>query len=512
MNRIVVIILFSVFFQIQLCAQVGVSGLLKNHPNKVLYAFKTADELSGKRVLVDKVSIDDEGKFKLLLKDVTETTRFFLIIGNAEGVFYAQPNTNYTISYFPNASEGDFQRIDRTPVVIEFANLEAADANRLVPSFNKDLYAFLDEHFYDFAIDKYRGSEAYRKKSSGRRGNDLGSGASADSIANGNSSDSVKFINWVEKFRSDMLDKYADGLKNPFFAHFMRYSIAELELMSGVSPKVLYEEYFMSQKVLLNNPAYMKFFNAFYDHCLENRKSTIQMSIQKAINADTDPFKVVEILQNDSAFQSKIIGELAVLKGLKDLYNNKQFSRGAVRKSMEVMSERSNNLEYRAIASNIIWMFTKGKTGHTIQDFTVFTSKLDRWRFDENVGQFTYFFFFADWCTGCKKEMLLLNKLQEKYKGDVRFVAINMDEDIAALKKYMQENREMDFTFLFAGNNPEIREIFNLKSLPFALMVDAEGKVMFDYTRLPSEGLNLDLDKLQSMLRSKPGGNTWKDK
>jgi hypothetical protein len=108
--------------------------------------------------------------------------------------------------------------------------------------------------------------------------------------------------------------------------------------------------------------------------------------------------------------------------------------------------------------------------------------------------------------------MLLLNKLQEKYKGDIRFIAINMDQDIAALKNYIQENRDQDFTFLFAGNNPEIREIFNLKSLPFALMVDAEGNVMYDYTRLPSEGLNLDLDKLQAMMRSKPGGNTWKDK
>ncbi|MFN6380204.1 MAG: TlpA family protein disulfide reductase [Flavobacteriales bacterium] len=512
MNKIVFVVLLSFLAPFQLLAQVGVSGLLKNHPNKNIYAFKTSDELSGKRILVDKVSTDNEGKFKMTLNGINETTRFFLVIGNAEGVFYAQPNSSYTISYFPNASESDFQKIDRSLVVLQFSNLAEDDSNNLIPAFNKDLYAFLDEHFYDFAIDKYRGSEAYRKKSTTRRGNDLGSNSSQEDSKIGGAADSVKFINWVEKFREEMLAKYAFGLKNPYFANFMRYSIAELELMSGISSKVLYEEYLMSQKVLLNNPAYMKFFNAFYDHCLENRKNITQMAIQKAINADTDPFKVVEILQKDSAFQSIAVGELAVLKGLKDLYNNKQFSRGAVRKSMEMMAERANTIEYRAIAADVIWMFTKGKTGHTVPDFTVFTPKLDRWRFDENVGQFTYFFFFADWCTGCKKEMLLLNKLQEKYKGDIRFVAINMDEDIADLKRYIQENRDQNFTFLFAGNNPEIREIFNLKSLPFALMVDAEGKVMYDYTRLPSEGLNLDLDKLQAMLRSKPGGNTWKDK
>jgi thiol-disulfide isomerase/thioredoxin len=512
MNRIFFAFLSLIALPLSTIAQVGISGQLKNYPNNFLYVFKVNDDLSGRRTLVDKTSIDAEGKFKLQLKEVNETTRFFLMIGNAEGVFYAQPNTNYTISYFPNASEGDFQRLDRTPVVLQFSNLAEDDANNLIPSFNKDLYAFLDEHFYDFAVDKYRGSEAYRKKSSGKRGNDLGSMPSDDKTVEAATNDSLKFINWVEKFRTDMLDKYQAGLKNPFFSSYLRYTIAELELMSGVPSKILYEEYLMSQKVLLNNPAYMKFFNAYYDHCLENRKSTVQMAIQKAINADTDPFKAIDILQNDSAFQSAIIGELAVLKGLKDLYNNKQFSRGAVRKSMEMFADRANTIAYRTIASDIIWTFTKGKTGHSVSDFTVLTPKMDRWRFDENVGQFTYFFFFADWCTGCKKEMLLLDKLQEKYKGDIRFIAINMDEDIAALKKYMQENREMDFTFLFAGNNPEIREIFNLKSLPFALMVDTEGKVMYDYTRLPSEGLNLDLDKLQAMMRSKPGGNTWKDK
>lgn len=508
------LLVFFVFLSLPLCysAQVGISGLLKNYPNNFLYVFKVNDDLSGRRTLVEKTSIDSEGKFKLQINNISETTRFFLMIGNAEGVFYAQPNTNYTISYFPNASEGDFQRLDRTPVVLQFSNLADDDANNLIPSFNQDLYAFLEEHFYDFAVDKYRGSEAYRKKSSGKRGNDLGSMPSDEKTGEVATSDSLKFINWVEKFRTEMLDKYESGLKNPYFAHYLRFSIAELELMSGVPAKILYEEYLMSQKVLLNNPAYMKFFNAYYDHCLENRKSTVQMAIQKAINADTDPFKAIQILEKDSAFQSAAIGELAVLKGLKDLYNNKQFSRGAVRKSMEMFADRANTIAYRTIATDMIWMFTKGKTGHVVPDFTVLTPKLDRWQFNENVGQFTYFFFFADWCTGCKKEMLLLNKLQEKYKGDIRFIAINMDEDIAALKNYIQENRDQDFTFLFAGNNPEIREIFNLKSLPFALMVDAEGKVMYDYTRLPSEGLNLDLDKLQAMMRSKPGGNTWKDK
>jgi hypothetical protein len=34
---------------------------------------------------------------------------------------------------------------------------------------------------------------------------------------------------------------------------------------------------------------------------------------------------------------------------------------------------------------------------------------------------------------------------------------------------------------------------------------------MFDYTRKPSEGIQIDFDKIVTLLRQPKGGKTWKD-
>jgi hypothetical protein len=72
-----------------------------------------------------------------------------------------------------------------------------------------------------------------------------------------------------------MVDKYEVGFTNVYFSNYYRYTIAELELMAGVSSKTLYQEYLMSQPVLVRHPAYMKFFTAYYDRCLEGRKRVV---------------------------------------------------------------------------------------------------------------------------------------------------------------------------------------------------------------------------------------------
>jgi len=158
---------FLFFAALLLCAfnafsQVNVSGSLKNHADKTLHVYANLDELSQQRELIGTAHLNDEGSFKVTLNE-TKTRRVYLVIGNLEAVFYPEPNRNYILEYFPSATEADFVRFDRTAVDVRFHNLASDDINVLIPNFNKDLYSFLDEHFYDFAIDKYTGSEAVKK-------------------------------------------------------------------------------------------------------------------------------------------------------------------------------------------------------------------------------------------------------------------------------------------------------------------------------------------------------------
>lgn len=502
--------IFSLFTLLPALAQSTLSGSLKNHVDKNIYVFTYADELSQKRVLIGKTTIGAEGKFKMELPNSSKTVRYFVLIGNAEGILYAEPNKAYVIQYFPDANQSGFQRFDRNTVVIEYADLNAEDCNVLIPAFNKDLFAFLDEHFYDFAVEKYRGSEAYRKRVSTTRGNDLS--ARKDSASTNASEDSVSFTNWVEQFRLKMVDKYEHGFKNHFFNTHFRYSIAELEMMSGVTRKALYEEYLMSQEVQINHPSYMKFFMAFYDHCLENKKPLIQEQVIKYVNADRDPQQLYDLLLRDSLFFSPTVGQLALLVGLQDIYGNKTYVKGAIDVVLQRCQEMPCCNIYKTIARNLSDNFKAGKAGQKIEDFSIFTPKLDKWKLSEEQKGYCYFFFFTDWNASCKKELQMMQKLHEKYKSDISFYAISMDDHVDDLKRFMQSNREMDFTFLFAGNNPEIKESLMVRSIPHAIMIDPNSNLMYEYTRKPSEGIQTEFENISKKLRSPANDNSWKGK
>ena len=58
-----------------------------------------------------------------------------------------------------------------------------------------------------------------------------------------------------------------------------------------------------------------------------------------------------------------------------------------------------------------------------------------------------------------------------------------------------------------------MKEKFGLKSLPHAVLLDAEQKVINDYTALPSQGIQATFAKIQE--HTKAGGQgpgTWKSR
>lgn len=501
---IVVCLLFVALFA---QAQTQVSGSLRNYNNQVLYVYETLDEVSNLRKEVLHVRLDDGGKFSFEL-NTTKVQRYHFIIKNAEATFYAHPGRDYLLLTFPDADNSQFQRFDRAVVDLVWQRLQDDDCNKLIPAFNADLSMFLEDHFYDFAVDQYKGSEAVKARIGRNSGSDLINKSEVDTSKK-IVVDHDPFVNWVEKFRLESTDKYEIGFTNTYFSDYFRYTMAELELMAGKSKKELYSEYFMSQPVQPAHPAYMKFFLAYYDKVLDGRSTFYKDQILRIINAEQDPSKLVTLLMEDSVFLSQNVGQLAVLNGLKSLFSNPNYSKVALKNCMVRMQEMENCNLYREESKHVIYQLEKCKSGYEVPDVECLNLKLDRVNLLDEVKGYTYIFFFADWCSSCKKEMLMMQKLQQEYGKDITFIAISVDETMDEMKSHIISNKNQDFIFLFAGNNAELRDAFNLRAIPHAVLIDPDGKYIYDYTRKPSEGINLDFNKIVKMLREPKNGNTW---
>ena len=507
MNRLLVSFLF-LFMSWQALAQPAtIIGKATGYAGKKIVAFQVEDYISEKRLVIASADIADDGQFALEFKP-EETGVYILSIARTEASIYVVPGGHYTIN-FPTVTAGTVRKFDKTSVELAFEGLPDHDINLLIRDFNAEYASFISEHYYDFAADEYHGSEAWLK-SLGEKSNktDLTKRAgNKDSTAT--HMPAVSFREVVSSFVTTTNTKYQGHYNNAFFRDYVRYSLGELELMSGMNRNEFYHEYFMSQKIQPTHPSYMSCFHAYYHHFLTQRKKELQGAIIKAVNQERDPMKIVTLFEGDSTCLGKEVRCLAVIKGLHDIYYDRTFTSYSIEKSL--MNFPNEMTALKQIARNTLDELRKCKEGWIMSDFILPDEGGDKWKLSDHQGTPVYFLFFASWSSASIKEMQMMQNLYEKYGRQILFVAICMDDDFKTFKNYIVDHKEQKFTFLFGGGAPMLSYDCGVRTIPHAMMLDAEGKVMYSFTRKPSEGIQMDLDKIIAVMKQNTQGpKTWK--
>jgi thiol-disulfide isomerase/thioredoxin len=489
-----------------------ISGNAPEFAGMKIALFAQEDYISGMRTVLGTSETDEKGAFRFEV-NLKSPRELILSAGGVEGILHATPGKQYKV-ILPKPGNTQARTFDRTPVDLSLPEAKADDVNLLIRSFNRDYTRFINDHFYHFALEQYRGSESFRA-SQERKGAVTDMLVPPQPVADTAAIVIVteqRFGQLVNEFAVRVHEKFGKHYSDSYFHDYVRYSLAELELMSGTKRSTLYTEYFMSQPVQPTHPGYMKFFNVFYQGTLTDPKPALRADIIKAINADKSGTRTADLFRNDTLFQSPAIRSLAVIKGIRDAAGHTNYTRQALESCLDEMSQRDADALMREIASRTLAQMRRGRGGSIPEDFTLLDSNNDPWRWSEQSESYTYLIFFADWCTACKKDLLILENIWQKYQKHVRFVAINMDEQYDDFKNYLSSHRNQKFTFLYGGNDPLLRQKFNLRSIPHAVLIGPDGKLVSDYTRRPGEGIQIDFDKIVKRAAENPGSGTWKDR
>jgi len=91
--------------------------------------------------------------------------------------------------------------------------------------------------------------------------------------------------------------------------------------------------------------------------------------------------------------------------------------------------------------------------------------------------------FWATWCQPCKAEIPHLNKLLKKYsENGFSIVGINQDsqKSVAKVKSFVSAQK-IEYPIVLDTNN-EIFNRFNGQVLPYSLLINTEGKIVFKHT------------------------------
>ncbi|WP_298442734.1 TlpA disulfide reductase family protein [uncultured Ferrimonas sp.] len=116
--------------------------------------------------------------------------------------------------------------------------------------------------------------------------------------------------------------------------------------------------------------------------------------------------------------------------------------------------------------------------GELAPDFTLKSLSGSNLNLAEQRGDIMVINFWASWCGPCRKEMPILDEMQQKYQDlGVQIWGVNVEQDNQAGRQFLANlNTELRFPILFDANN-DLSESYNVIAMPTTVIVDRDGKV-----------------------------------
>ena len=453
MNRTLFTLLFLSLLAVNASGIVTIKGQAKSYEFKEIGVWVSSDHISGMQKKITYSVIDSAGNF-LLEFNVKEITYITLKIEKHISSMYAEPGASYEVIISPPDSTTYQNPNIEHDVKLSIKLNSKTEINALTMDYDKRFDDFLSVEYKSFV------SRTPQPK--------------------------------IDSFKTAMKEFYST-VKNPFFTHYITYTIASLEEKTKASEKKLYAAYLEGKPVEYNNPEYMNFFNTFYKQKLQTfalSKEGAPLNFQ--VNDRGSFAGAMEVLKRDPFLKNDTIRELVLLKGLRESYHTASFKPGSISAMLKQASEESRIAEHRQIAENILSSFSRLKPGTAapffeLPDKTGMTHSIDELR----NKKYIYLMFFDADCSSCLQQMKVIPSLKKIYGEQISFVSVFTGKSNAELKDFSGKNPKYDWLFLYDNSNGKLKSSYEIRSLPAYFLINPDGK----FVQVPAESPEGDIER-----------------
>ena len=117
-------------------------------------------------------------------------------------------------------------------------------------------------------------------------------------------------------------------------------------------------------------------------------------------------------------------------------------------------------------------------TGQTAPDFTLKNRQGKNLNLTEQRGSIILLNFWASWCGPCRKEMPVLQKLQDKYQDlGVSVWGVNVEQENQAGKDFLAD---LDLSFsIFYDQTNTLSATYQVEAMPTTVIIDRDGVVRY---------------------------------
>lgn len=446
------ILLFFTFACLQ-AQNVTIKGLAKTYEYKEIGVWVNNDFISNTQKQLTYSTIDSAGNF-LLEFNSREIQYITLKIEKNIASMYIEPNGKYDVIIMPPDSTTYHNPNLEHDVVLSIKLNSKTEINALTMDYDSRFDEFLSVDYKSFV------SRTPQSK--------------------------------IDSFKL-AINNFYSTVKNSYFDTYVNYTIAALEEKTNMSRKKLYDSYIQKKPIAYNNPEYMNFFNTFYKQCVQNfslSKEGTPLLFQ--INERGSFSGTMEVLKRNDFLQNDTICELVLLKGLYESYYDNSFKRPSIVAILQQITEESKIREHQRIAQTILSSFSKLQIGSAapffeLPDKTGITHSLDELR----NKKYVYVMFFDVNNTSCLQQLKIIPSLKKKYGERFTFVSISTNKTNSELKNFCLKNPKYDWLFLYDNTNGELKNNYEIKSLPSYFLINPDGK----FIQVPAESPSGDIEQ-----------------
>lgn len=296
----------------------------------------------------------------------------------------------------------------------------------------------------------------------------------------------------IDSFEQAMHSFYST-VKNPYFDAYITYTIAALEEKTRMSEKKLFADYIDGKPILYNHYEYNNFFNTFYKQKLQRLyNSKIGRDISFYLNERASLNGLLNVLKLDPFLKNDTIRELVLIKGLYETYYDGTFKRNRIINLLEQVVSETQISEHQRIAQNILNSFSKLQPGATAPYFDLPDKNGNTHSLDElRAKKFVYLMFFDAGCTSCLQQMKVVPSLKKQYGSKIDFVSVSTDKTNAELAAFCAKNPKYDWMFLYDNTGFQLKNSYEIKSLPAYFLINPEGR----FVQVPAESPEGDIER-----------------
>ncbi|MDR0438443.1 MAG: hypothetical protein LBH22_09140 [Bacteroidales bacterium] len=446
------------FAQAQNVETTTINACAKGAENRIARLY-LEDAITKFQWKVDEQLIDKNGCFQLTA-EFFETQRAIIKIDFYQTYIYLEPGENYRIIYNPF----DFRIDERiNPQILDqylSYRFEEPDSNEL----NRLIWRF--ENIYDDFLLNYYSNDGISREA-------------------------------YNHFRRQIEETFAYS-GHQYFNAYMTYALADMErIFNLISPANLFFTYLQDKPILYNNVGFADFITEYYLAYFPNQVRYNRNEFIDQINRADDLSAILDSLGRDTTLQNEKFREFVFLLGLREMYNNSDFSKLSILRLLHTIETTTKFPEHVDLADAIIRTLVRYEPGIHQANFRFWDPERNTIYDFSKSSNYKYILFVNGLCESCDAEIRTLQDIAGKFRNTVDFYVVNCDYEPNRCLRNKPRNLR-NITYLCFNKDFETLEALGISDYPTAVWLDSDNIIQSFYFQLPSQRLELTLRQLTS--------------